>query len=140
VTGLDTSTLRRALQPAPDGAGSLNLALIMRRGRRLRNRRRLGVVAGSLCAAALLAGTVTAITNLTGSTPVQPSGPAQPGTVQPGTVQPGPRHPDSSSPPQHQASGVWPTPTPRPTSVPSLTTRPPDATPSPAISPAATRP
>jgi hypothetical protein len=145
MTGIDTGALRRALHTAPDDAASpdlplLDVALIMRRGRRVRNRRRLGFVAGGVCAAAVLASTVTAIVNLTAFAPPAPGHPV--GPAQHGSVYPGPNHPGSSPSPQHRASGGRPTSTPTLTPTRSTPTRstalPPGATPSPTISATAT--
>lgn len=56
----------------------------MTRGRRLRNRRRLAAVAGTVCAVALLGGTAGAIADLTAgpSQRVQPVGPARQQSLQ----------------------------------------------------------
>jgi hypothetical protein len=80
VTGLDTEILREALRAGNDPGGAVDVALIMDRGRRLRRRRRVTAVAGTLCALALLAGAGTGIADLASSPParVQPVSPVRP--------------------------------------------------------------
>ena len=80
MTGLDTEILREALRAGTDPGGAVDVALIMDRGRRLRRRRRVTAVAGTLCALALLAGAGTGIADLASSPParVQPVSPVRP--------------------------------------------------------------
>jgi hypothetical protein len=83
VTGLDTEALREALRAGTDpGAAPPDLTLIMDRGGRLRRRRRVAAVTGTLCALALLAGAGTGIADLASSSPasVQPVSPARSAT------------------------------------------------------------
>ena len=56
MTGPDTEalrTLRQALRAGSDPGDAVDVALIMDRGRRLRRRRRVAAVAGTLCALAV---------------------------------------------------------------------------------------
>jgi len=131
VTGLDTEALRAALHAGNDPGGAPDLTLIMDRGRRLRRRRLVTAVAGTLCALALLAGAGTGIADLTSSpqAPVQPVSPARPGPH--GTHAP-------TVPPRRTATAGPATPVPVATASPSLAS--PSPTGSPAGSPAAPMP
>jgi len=120
----DLDTLRRALQVQQhhdwDGPRTPDLGKIMVRGRRLRLRRRLTAVGGAVCAAAVVFGVVSGISQLTrpSQAPAQhPAGPTR--TVHP----PSPRHANVSTPtpvpslsapatPSRGASTSGPIPTP----------------------------
>ena len=76
----DLDTLRRALWETARPAAAtddLDIVVIMKRGRRLRIRRKLAVVGGSLCVAAAVFGAVAGASHLTGPSPV-PARPAAP--------------------------------------------------------------
>jgi hypothetical protein len=89
MTDLDSAALRQALKAPGDPAAPVDVSKIMTRGRKLRTRRRLAAVAGGLGVAAVLAGTATAIANLTAAPPApgQPVGPAQHGPARPGPAE-----------------------------------------------------
>jgi hypothetical protein len=135
MTELDTQALRQALSAPHDPVAPVDVTQIMARGRRLRNRRRLATVAGVVCAIALVAGTATAITNLTAapSPRVRPAGPAQHGSGQHGPAkhQPPPVGRRTPVPVQRPTAGPPVLPAPTPTSGAAT------ATPSPSGSPAA---
>jgi hypothetical protein len=101
----DLDTLRRALwettHPAA-AADDLDIAGIMKRGRRLRLRRRLAVAGGSLCVAAAVFGAVAGASHLTRPSPV-PARPAVPA-----------RSPSPSSTGMHASPGGGPSPAPIP--------------------------
>ena len=123
MTDLDTAALRQALRAAGDPADPVDVTQLMTRGRKLRTRRRLAAVVGGLGAVAVLAGTATAIANLTAAPPPgQPVSPAQHG---PARHRPAPSSPSGHQPPR-------PVPTrhraPAPVVVPT-TDRPATATP-----------
>ena len=169
MTDLDTATLRQALkvpgdQPHDHGGNPVDVTQIMSRGRQLRRRRRLAAVAGGTCAVAILAGTATAIVNLTAapSAPGQPAAPAQHGTAHHGPVvggtvyqrptKPGPSPRPSSLPAVPSATGLPATPVPEatrsspngtaaPSAIPTSTALPTIASqPVPTTSPIATSP
>ena len=78
----DVDTLRQALWETADQAKArddLDIAAIMKRGQRLRVRRRLAAAGGTLCVAAAVYGVVVGATHLTQSSPapVRPAGPAR---------------------------------------------------------------
>ena len=105
----DTETLRRALRAGQPGADDLDIGMIMKRGRRLRTRRRLAAVGGAACLAAVAFG-VLSVTGHAAQPSVVPAGPGHSG------------HPSHSAP-----ARVPGRPTPRPTRSPT-----PSSTPSPA--------
>lgn len=103
----DLDTLRQALWETADGAKTrdgLDIAAIMKRGRRLRFRRRLAAAGGTLCVAAAVYGVVIGTAHLTGPSPapVRPAGPARvlpavPSPASTGTyARPGPPSPAPS--------------------------------------------
>lgn len=96
----DTETLRRALRAGQPGADDLDIGVIMKRGRRLRTRRRLAAVGGAACLAALAFGVLSVTGHAT-----QPSvAPANSG------------HSGHSGRPSHSAPARVPgSPTPSPT-------------------------
>jgi hypothetical protein len=75
----DLDTLRRSLRvqtPAGYGQGSVDVAEIMTKGRRLRVRRRLAAAGGVLCVAATVFGAVTGVSHLVRTSPVPAQHPA----------------------------------------------------------------
>lgn len=78
----DVDTLRQALWETADQAktrDNLDIAAIMKRGQRLRFRRRLAAAGGTLCVAAAVYGVVIGTAHLTQPSPatVRPAGPAR---------------------------------------------------------------
>jgi hypothetical protein len=78
----DLGTLRQALWETADQAKArddLDIAAIMKRGRRLRFRRRIAAAGGTLCVAAVVYGVVIGTAHLTrpSPAPVRPAGPAR---------------------------------------------------------------
>ena len=130
MNDLDTRALRQALRTPADpdfAAGAqVDVTRIMARGRRLRQRRRLAVVAGGLCAVAVLGGAATAIANVTDASSggLQPAGPVRPG---PAVQQPSPSSRIPLPSPQRRNGGITPTP--------SATATPPMTWPTPTSSP-----
>jgi len=105
----DTDTLRRALRAGQPGTDDLDIGVIMKRGRRLRTRRRLAAVGGAACLAAVVFG-VLSVTGHAAQPSVAPANSGHPGR------------------PGHSAPARVPgSPTPSPTR-----SRPPSGTPSPA--------
>jgi hypothetical protein len=139
MTDLDTATLRLALKAPGDPSDPVDVNQIVTRGRRLRQRRRLTAVAGGICAVAILAGTGTAIANLTAapSAPGQPVGPAQHRPAQHQSAQ---HRPPQPAPSRHGT----PVPVVRPTTnlpatrAPAATPTPANVTPTPSASPTST--
>jgi hypothetical protein len=86
----DLDTLRQALRATPEPRAfipdDLDVAVIVRRGRRLRARRRLTVAAGAACVAAAAFGAVSGV----GHTAAPAVSPAGPGRIAPAS-QPGRR-------------------------------------------------
>ena len=122
MTELDT--LRRALRAdGRPGAhtldADLDIGVIMKRGRRVRTRRRIAAVGGAACAAALVFGVVTSVTHVAGSsvTPARP--PADSGHVLPPARQP------TASPTRAVTSGPVPSPAPRRPAATAVTAAPP---------------
>jgi GntR family transcriptional regulator len=111
MTGLDPQSLRQALKAPPEVVAPVDVAQIMARGRRLRNRRRLAAAAGAICAIALLAGGATEVANLTAapSPRVQPAGPAQ---HRPAQRQPSPAERRTPLPARKPTAGPLPVATP----------------------------
>jgi hypothetical protein len=78
----DPDTLRQALwetEYQAKAGDDLDIAAIMKRGRRMRLRRRLAAAGGSMCVAAAVYGVVVGTTHLTQPSPgpVRPAGPAR---------------------------------------------------------------
>jgi hypothetical protein len=107
----DLDILREALREET-GEGSLDVQVILIKGRQLRRRRRLTVAGGALCLAGVGLGAVIGIGHLTGSPSVPAGRPVSPASS---VHQPAPRH--QPTPP----SGREPSPAPssEPTSTPS---------------------
>jgi hypothetical protein len=156
----DLGTLRHALRAQqdldPDGRATPDLGDIMARGRRLRLRRRLIAVGGAVCAAAVVFGVVSGISQLTRPSPAPAQRPAGSTRIM---HPPSPRYAHASTPapvpsrgnspvtrsptPPSQTASVSPTPTPghatsaaSPISTPSgaISTASPTSTPSGAAS------
>jgi hypothetical protein len=131
MTELDTTALRQALRASQDPGDLVDVTKIMTRGRRLRNRRRLAAVAGTVCAVALLAGTASAIADRTAgpSQRVQPVGPAREQSLQP---TPAGRH--APHPVTRPTADLPATPVPLATPLPATATPTASATPTPSAS------
>jgi hypothetical protein len=123
MTDLDTAALRQALRAPGDPAAPVDVTQLMTRGRKLRSRRRLAAVAGGLGAVAVLAGTATAIANLTAAPPApgQPVGPAQ---HRPAEHRPAQRSPAGHPPPRPAPTHRDPAPVVVPTTDPSAIATP----------------
>jgi hypothetical protein len=154
----DLEDLRRALRvresPGITAADDLDVALVMRRGRRLRLRRRLVATGGGLCLAGLALAATLGVTHLARPSLNPPQRPVTPGSATsapvpaptpPATTTGPPSLPDRTPTPTVPGS-VPPTATARPAStafpVPSQgssTIATPSATAFPAVSPTAAR-
>jgi hypothetical protein len=106
----DLETLRQALQVQEEPGATLDLPAIIKRGRRLRGRRRLLAVAAGTCAAAAVFGAVTGITHLTRPAIAPAQGPAGSSHSVPG---PSPSR-AVTVPPSHVVTPARPWPTPSP--------------------------
>jgi hypothetical protein len=142
MTDLDTAALRQALRAPGDPADPVDVTQIMTRGHKLRARRRLAAVAGGLSVVAVLAGTATAIANVTAAPPApgQPVGPAQHG---PAPHRPAQHSPSGPQPPRpvptlHRAPAPVVVPTSGPPATATPATSGANPTPFPSGSPTAT--
>jgi hypothetical protein len=145
----DLEDLRRALRvreaPGIAAADDLDVALVMRRGRRLRLRRRLVVTGGGLCLAGLALAVTLGVTHRARPSLSPPQRPVTPGSATSAPV-PAPTPPATTTGPPSLPGSVPPTATAPPTStafpVPSQgpsTIATPSATAFPAVSPTAAR-
>jgi hypothetical protein len=126
----DLDTLQEALRETagPARAGDdLDFAAIMKRGRRLRLRRRLAAAGGSLCVAAAVYGVVTGATHLTrpSPAPVRPAGPARIFTTVPSPAGTGTHAPPVLPSPAPRPMGTDKQPTRTATTAPEATGKPP---------------
>jgi hypothetical protein len=113
----DLDTLRRALHTPEDGGDPIDIPAIIKRGRRLRRRRILTVVAAGAFAVGAVFGAVTGITHLTRPSPAPGLNPAD--STRPGPSSPARGYPSPYLTPSPSPSRLATPASVSPTSVPS---------------------